>query len=370
MLNHTLKNIMANSAGEIEGFLEEHYGESLPVECSCLRRSLACLQRGMRWCKNRQAYLDLVAGDYVSNCEATCLRTFKEAVTAGRQLSVACADECVMLDTRLCDLILDNALSNAFQHGDLENPNVHLAITVTDAGLDASPGKKTVSFRVTNRARPGRPPLTEAFVAELLRGGRPTRRTNPMSDGIGFRHLMMAGRAHGMELSLWQELDLVTFEAQVAVDAADRTAVAGSHIVSEELVRQFPSGLNIYYIDDSLLAQQLVEHNLRRCAQPNCVKTFGKEPADARPFVSAVLEDAHIAILDQNLDWPGECLQVIPKTAQWNLNIGQWRCGGAGASQLRKVNATIYGLPHWGGQEGAGFFSPHLSCRIGARPRA
>ena len=303
MLNHTLKNIMANSAGEIEQFLD-----LLSVACdtASLQRSLECLQRGMRWCKNRQAYLDLVAGDYVSTLEPTEIKTFGLELVAGRQLSIDFADHCVMLDTRLCDLVLDNALSNAFQHGRVEDPAVRFAIAVSDAP-DGGP-QKAVSFRVTNRARPYRPPLTDDFVAGLLQGHRPQHRSSPLSDGMGFRHCLTAARAHGIAVSLEQEDDLVTFTARLLADVASRTPPHTPR-ASERLVGHFPRGLNIYYIDDSAVARQLVERNLSTRAHPQTVRTFGEVPAEAEAFVAAVLADGHIAILDQNLDWRGTCLQ-------------------------------------------------------------
>ena len=59
ILNHTLKNTMADAAGDIEMFLDTHESSSASVQH--LRQSLASLRKGMRSCRHRQAYLQLAA---------------------------------------------------------------------------------------------------------------------------------------------------------------------------------------------------------------------------------------------------------------------------------------------------------------------
>ena len=63
ILNHTLKNTMADAAGEIMLFFEEvkTRGQDPNPE---LQRAVASLQRGMRFCQHRQALIQLVTGAY------------------------------------------------------------------------------------------------------------------------------------------------------------------------------------------------------------------------------------------------------------------------------------------------------------------
>ena len=62
ILNHTLKNYMAGGAGEIKLFLYRFDGDD-PMYAE-LHSATTCLQRGMRACRQRQAYLQLASGDY------------------------------------------------------------------------------------------------------------------------------------------------------------------------------------------------------------------------------------------------------------------------------------------------------------------
>ena len=61
ILNHTLKNTMSEAAGEIELCLES---PDVEEKAGHLQRSLFSLQRGMRSCHARQAYLHFAAGRY------------------------------------------------------------------------------------------------------------------------------------------------------------------------------------------------------------------------------------------------------------------------------------------------------------------
>ena len=83
ILNHTLKNTMADAASDIELFLEDGV-----VGEGHLRRAAASLWRGMRSCLNRQAYLHLVAGKYSVSLLSTNLAKFARELTTGRNVQV------------------------------------------------------------------------------------------------------------------------------------------------------------------------------------------------------------------------------------------------------------------------------------------
>ena len=63
ILNHTLKNTMADAAGDIEMFLSKAAPNGTP-DLAHLRQAAASLGRGMRRCRHRQAYLQLAAHRY------------------------------------------------------------------------------------------------------------------------------------------------------------------------------------------------------------------------------------------------------------------------------------------------------------------
>ena len=91
ILNHTLKNTMADAAGSIELFLErrQNRGES-EVH---LQHAAAALRRGMRSCRNRQAYLHLVAGNYVVSLQRLNLKEWVTDLTTGRDVQLEVPDQ-------------------------------------------------------------------------------------------------------------------------------------------------------------------------------------------------------------------------------------------------------------------------------------
>eukprot|EP00669_Euglena_mutabilis_P002337 TRINITY_DN1295_c0_g1_i1.p1 TRINITY_DN1295_c0_g1~~TRINITY_DN1295_c0_g1_i1.p1 ORF type:complete len:312 (-),score=39.45 TRINITY_DN1295_c0_g1_i1:229-1074(-) len=60
ILNHMLKNTLADAAGCIELFLAG------AASFQALNDSVHCLRRGMKACKQRQVYLKMVSGEYVA----------------------------------------------------------------------------------------------------------------------------------------------------------------------------------------------------------------------------------------------------------------------------------------------------------------
>ena len=209
ILNHTLKNTMADAAGEIEMFLEKT--ACAPSATRHLQQSSASLRRGMRSCRHRQAYLNLVMHRYMVSLRPVQLLQFGNELTRGRNIRLSVKDLVVCIDVTLCGLILDNAISNAFKHGHPTAPDV--TFTITDAAPAASPSRALVqeqvqlAFVVTNKANPARPPLTQEYI-DLVRSGKPVPSsavtTSAMSDQIGLQHSFLAAEAHGIELSIRQ----------------------------------------------------------------------------------------------------------------------------------------------------------------------
>ena len=133
------------------------------------------------------------------------------------------------------------------------------------------------------------------------------------SNGIRLRHVWMAAKTAGMEVTLRQEADEVIFQVAFEVpirrhtqpDAAEPPIESDKdRTINEAELAKFPHGLSIFCIDDSQVSQRVLVHNLSSRAAPAEVQSFGESPADVPVFINLVLERGHIAILDQNLDWP------------------------------------------------------------------
>eukprot|EP00667_Euglena_gracilis_P013013 EG_transcript_13407 len=147
MINHILKNLMADAAGCVELFQADGVPEHL-------QRAQECLTRGMGWCKKRQALVRLTLGQYTPLPLPTHLQRFCEAVVCQRNVALHCPAACVRLDPVLCDLVCDNALSNAFRHGHPEDPQVSLAALLEPVELGSA--RCRLSFVIRNRTNPAR----------------------------------------------------------------------------------------------------------------------------------------------------------------------------------------------------------------------
>eukprot|EP00667_Euglena_gracilis_P013206 EG_transcript_13600 len=157
VLNHMLKNVLADVAANIEIFLAGELGPEV------LEDAVVCLRRGIQSCRARMVYLKMVAGDYVPVLNAINLKEFGQQLVAGRCVATRFLDFTVLMDGTLMQLILENALSNAFKHGHPDLPGVQLIIREErpPPGNDILCGRQRVSFTVRNVAHPLKPKLTE-----------------------------------------------------------------------------------------------------------------------------------------------------------------------------------------------------------------
>ena len=124
-----------------------------------------------------------------------------------------------------------------------------------------------------------------------------------MSDRIGLQHSFLAADADGIQLTLTQDGDLVTFRARVLARAAEAPGAAAG--APRAATAAFPRDVCFHCIDDSATARRLLEHNLRAHAQTENVRVFGEYAEDVPQFMAEALEKGGIAILDQNLDYGG-----------------------------------------------------------------
>ena len=300
ILNHTLKNTMADAVGEIILLFEamKAQGQSPSPQ---LQLAVASLQRGMRSCQQRQAFIQLVSSTYSVALRPVRVVEFVQMLTAGRKVTVQVPDTTVLIDPTLCGLILDNAISNSSKHGDPRGPDVRLTVTI--AASEAPEGRrKMLEVVITNAVNPDRPVITEEYVKQVLAGEvQRGPATSAMSNYIGLQHSFMAAEAAGMKVSLTQERERVVF--RLCGNVIEQANPQESEDPMLRLAADFPSDLNIYLIDDSGTARRLVHHHLTTLAQTRNVRTFGQNRGEVDAFIDCVLGDGNIAILDQHLDF-------------------------------------------------------------------
>ena len=295
ILNHSLKNRMADAAGEVEIFLSKYSG---PEEMSAsLWQCSRSLRRGMEMCQHRHALLKLAAGDYVPRFTAVDIREFGTSLASGRDL----AEKVFVLmsaqfDVVVCGMILENGLSNAFKHGCPGNQDVRFTIAMHESD---DPNRVPLEFRVTNRAHPDRPKITDQFIDELIKGTPNADRHLPLfSDRIGIAHCFMVAKSCGFELSLTQDDDMVTFKLSLIAEAIPEPSRAARRRWN------LPPGLRFHCLDDSGVARRLVVHQVMRHASPGSVRVFGETPDEVLQFVPACMEEpTDVVIIDQNLEY-------------------------------------------------------------------
>eukprot|EP00668_Euglena_longa_P010562 GGOE01012794.1.p1 GENE.GGOE01012794.1~~GGOE01012794.1.p1 ORF type:complete len:676 (-),score=173.15 GGOE01012794.1:858-2864(-) len=302
VLNHLLKNALADVAANIEIFLAGELGPEV------LEDAVVCLQRGIQSCRARMVYLKMVAGDYVPVMNAINLRAFGQQLVAGRNVTTQFLDHTVLMDGTLMQLILENALGNAFKHGHPDHPNVQLVIQQErpQDGYCIPMGRQMMSFTVKNVANPLRPVLTDEMVQKLFRGVarlQPRAVIPTLSDGIGLLHCVLAAQLGGIALSLRQEEDVVTFTATVEADVPDCVAQCSTEDDFICLASQFPAGLKIFCLDDSAASRRLMEFHLKAWCPSAVVRIYGAVEDDVNVFAMEALQEADIVVLDQNLEY-------------------------------------------------------------------
>eukprot|EP00667_Euglena_gracilis_P001005 EG_transcript_1005 len=307
MINHIVKNVMVEAAGYIDAFLEL----CVPPPPTDLKSYLLCslerLRSGMAWCKRRRVLLAVMNHEAKPHPAPTSLAALGSALVSHRCMTTGFTDIVVDLDEALTDLVLENAISNAFRHGHPTDPDVRFFIAADPA---ASPC--IVTFRITNRSHPARQPLTADLVERLLHGHR-LEAFGPSascSEGLGLQHCVQAAQLQGMAVSLAQEGDTVVFQASIAtqvIGGVDASVVRSSSLMVTEAL---PPGLRISVIDDSMAACTLLKHQLSRDIVGCVVETFGACAEDVDAFLSHTLLGADVAILDQHLDWPSGALYL------------------------------------------------------------
>eukprot|EP00667_Euglena_gracilis_P004417 EG_transcript_4441 len=349
VLNHILKNTMADAAGCIQLYA----GAAATLLPPDLAQALSCLDAGMRWCKNRQTLLRVSSGDYVPALTAVNLREFGQGLVRGRPIEGFFTDLTVMLDAVLCSIMLDNGLMYMSHLVDANGPRLRFATQIephpsTDP-REAAQGKLT--FSVMGHAPSGAPPLTPDIVARLLSGelhcGLPVG--TDMADHLGLQYMFLAAEAVGMDVFLGQDDDQIKLRLSVHADILHGTLQDAACAISD--ASSLPDGLTVLVIDDSAIARRLLVHTLTAAVSNVVVRAYGQSPAEVEDFLDDALAGADIVILDQHLDYGSatvfgtELLQLLHQK------------GFAGFSCIRSANVSA--------ENQAAYLRAGADCAIG-----
>ena len=306
MLNHILKNNMADAMGCIE----MHGQRPGSDEAGQLMRASDILFRGISWCKLREAMLRIIAGCYEGAACNLNIEGFCQDFVRGRNMELTCPSATLRLDPVACNIILDNAVTNALRHGCPNDAQVKLKVELPqDMGDDASDDghlqsrSPAVRFLVTNKSNPDRPKLTGRWSSEGPSALMPPShaRRPALSDGLGLHHISVVAKACAMQASLWQEDETVLFELCVAA----AVGTSGPDTPVGPAPCTLPPGLSILCLDDSAIARESLQAVLAREVPDAYVEAYGEHATDIPEFMRAALEHAHIIIVDQNVDTPG-----------------------------------------------------------------
>ena len=116
----------------------------------------------------------------------------------------------------------------------------------------------------------------------------------------------MAVNVCDMSADLWQENAYVHFRLRMdsevshgIVTERDSTANTGN------IAPRFPPNLHVVCIDDSPVARKALESILPQEIAGSVVQVFGETLADVAEYKWCVTEQCDIAIVDQNLSFPG-----------------------------------------------------------------
>eukprot|EP00667_Euglena_gracilis_P001829 EG_transcript_1829 len=305
ILNHLLKNVMADAAGCIHLYLQSPSNPP-PHSPPDLVQAMECLERGVAWCRKRQALLRIASGRYTPQLFDVDLTQFGNSLLQGRPIQADFPAELVTIDPLLCEIVLENALTNAHRHGHPTEPNVRFTAALTVIPGDASPPhhpRRRLTFAVTNRADPTRPPLTPELIARLLKGDAHPRSptASRLSENLGMRHLTQAAAVHNMELHLSQVGDVVYFEG--TLDVALPTVINVAQTPCPECPAVVPPNLRVFCVDDSPVARRLLVHTLSGEPMRASVVAFGKTLEEVVDFLEQAVHGADIVILDYHLDY-------------------------------------------------------------------
>ena len=318
VLNHMLKNTLADASGCLEVFRQQDAADQDP---SLLRQASDILFRGTWCCKMREALLRMVAGGYETVACAVDSERFVGELVRGRNVAHDCLSHTVVMDEMACRVILDNAVTNALRHGCPDDPQVRLTVEASEVDEGGhAPGPRVhppslvdpshamarpikTRFVVTNRANPRRSVVAHWSTRQPRPSLPPTPSPATLSDGLGLQHIKMVADACSMAGELWQQGEEVFFELSFVAAAACSTVPPNVPALPPPVV--LPPGVNVLGLDDSAVARRSLEAHLGRAVPDGTVRVYGADLAEVDAFKRAALAEGDILILDEHVHLPG-----------------------------------------------------------------
>ena len=298
VLNHILKNNVVDAQTCSELFFDEHLQD-------VLEQAQDLLFRSMWWCRLREAVLRIVEGSYKKAERNVSLRQFCHDLLVGRPgITLDCPSMTALLDPIACNIVLDNAITNAFRHGCTENQELRLKVEVSNHDSQTS---TALSFTLINRAKADKPPLSSwsASDTEAVHASANVDHYESVSTGLGLQHIAMAVSVCDMSAELWQEDAYVHFRLRMDSEVSHCIDAEHDSTASTDTAPCFPPNVHILCMDDSPIARRALESILPKEIPGSVVQVFGETLADVAEFKRAVVEQCDIAIVDQNLTFPG-----------------------------------------------------------------
>ena len=116
----------------------------------------------------------------------------------------------------------------------------------------------------------------------------------------------MAVNVCDMSAELWQEDAYVHFRLRMDSEVSHCISTERDSIANTgNIAPRFPPNLHVVCIDDSPIARKALESILPQEIAGSVVQVFGETLADVAEYKRCVAEQCDIAIVDQNLSFPG-----------------------------------------------------------------
>jgi len=265
-------------------------------------RVLAQLYRTMRWCASRQVLVELTSGTYQTSFTVVNVQQFVRSSLEdkGCDYLSSVLDETVGLgslqfDETMAWVVLENALSNAFVHGD---GRVKLSVKFD---VETS----TICFILKNHV----PTKCESNIS----ASRPPLRSKkaPPSTHCGLQHASLACNGAGgtYTLEFIEDLGVRTAVFSVSLPAAmSKCSPAGRSPSHEDDGPQLPEKLTVYAIDDSRVICKGIDRILLKALKADrstSVVCCPENESDVAFFIEQVLvpnPPVALVLLDQNIE--------------------------------------------------------------------
>jgi len=319
LLNHTLKNIMADGIASVE-----LYEQNKDMEY--LNQAKLSMKHGMWWTRRRQSLFMVCQGTYRPKKETVNLQKVLLECVNGRQVDKDWA-ECtpdlfVETDPTLLSLAFENGISNAIKHNGSQSSNPKIiARVVPGSNSDGdSQVPSTLEVIIENKATPGALFISEEVETRLFEEGMHGKHTTVSSDGIGLGHARMMTELLGGKVSLRQTGDIISYTIRVPTNSHITDSLAAlelstsanqiqpmESIVSPISRRKELKPTRGMFIDDSLTARKYAGRMLfPKILGMRDWTILGENQTQLNLSISfAKAMSPDIIIIDEDLELPG-----------------------------------------------------------------